>query len=75
MSFITVARPTSEAGTHTTDLPPPRPWSPSALATAAPTPDGVVASGAGFIPWVIRPVTNPGRTSSSRTPEPCRESA
>ncbi len=41
----------------------------------ADAPSGVVASGAGFIPSVIRPITNPGRTSSTRTPVPCSESA
>jgi len=41
---------------------------------AAPTCSGVVASGAGGMPAVIRPVTNPGRTSSTRTPLPCSES-
>jgi hypothetical protein len=47
----------------------------SAAATAAPTASGVVASGAAAIPAVIRPVTNPGLTSSKRTPVPCSASA
>ena len=69
-SFIAVASPASDDGTHTTGLLPR-----SAVATAAPTASGVVASGAEVIPAVIRPVTNPGLTSSSRTPEPCSASA
>src|SRR5580704_10038819 len=40
-------------------------------------PDGlrVVDSGAGGMPAVIRPVTNPGRTRTTRTPVPCSRSA
>ncbi len=56
-----------------TQMRPARPASPAA--TAAPTCAGVVASGAGSIPAVIRPMTNPGLTRSTRTPEPCSESA
>src|ERR1035438_9620698 len=46
----------------------------SADATAAPTAAGVLDSGAGLIPSVIRPMTKPGLTSSTRTPLPCSES-
>src|ERR1700722_13019654 len=63
-------RPASGAGIQTADLP-----SRSAAAVAAPTLAGVVASGAGGRPAVIRPVTNPGRTRTTRTPLPCSESA
>ena len=47
----------------------------SAAAVARPTASGVVASGAGGMPAVIRPVTNPGRTRTTRTPVPCSRSA
>src|SRR3984957_11431298 len=46
-----------------------------ARAVAAATCDGVLDSGAGVIPSVIRPMTKPGRTISSRTPVPCSASA
>ena len=46
-----------------------------AATTASATSAGVVEKGAGVIPRVIRPTTNPGRTSSSETPEPCSASA
>ena len=68
MSRRARASPASGAGTHTAALRPRR-----AAAVAAPTCSGVVASGAGGMPAVIRPVTNPGRTSSTRTPVPCSE--
>ena len=47
----------------------------SARAVAAATCGGVLDMRRGFHPSVIRPITNPGRTSSSRTPEPCSASA
>src|SRR5581483_7627897 len=64
------ASPASGAGIHTAVLPPPR-----AAAVAAPTWAGVLDRGAGDMPAVIRPVTNPGRTRTTRTPVPCRLSA
>src|SRR5258708_15467413 len=60
----------SDDGTQTTEA-----ELASPAATAAPTCAGVVASGAGFIPAVIRPTTKPGRTRSTRTPLECSESA
>ena len=76
ISRITVARPTSGAGTQTTEAEPRRAFEPrSAFATATPTASGVVDSGAAGIPSVIFPITKPGRTSSTRTPVPCSESA
>jgi len=65
-----MARAPREAGIQT-DVRPAR----SAAAVAAPTCSGVLASGAGLMPAVIAPVTNPGRTSTTRTPVPCSESA
>ena len=43
--------------------------------TASATASGVVAKGAGVIPSVIRPTTNPGRTTVTPTPDPTSESA
>jgi hypothetical protein len=48
---------------------------PGGAPPAAPTRSGVVASGAGVMPAVIRPTTKPGLTRSTRTPLPCSESA
>ena len=39
---------------------------------ASATASGVRENGAGVMPVVIRPITNPGRTSSSRTPLPAQ---
>jgi hypothetical protein len=69
MSRRATASPPSGAGIHTADF---RPR--NAAAVALPTCSGVVAIGAGSMPAVIRPVTNPGRTRSTRTPVPCSES-
>lgn len=65
-----VARTASLAGTQTVFRRPRR-----ARAVATPTASAVVANGCGAMPSVIRPVTKPGRTSISRTPVPCSESA
>ena len=42
----------------------------SAATVASATWSGVLENGAGLMPSVIRPMTNPGRTSSRWTPEP-----
>ena len=57
-------------GTHTVR----RPLA-SARAVAAATCAGVLDNGAGVMPCVIRPITKPGRTSSSCIAEPCSASA
>src|SRR5581483_3110790 len=59
----------SGEGTHTVSAPRRRPW-----ATALATTSGVVDSGTGSMPAVILLLTNPGRTTSTCTPEPCNES-
>ena len=59
----------SSHGTHTVR----RPLA-SARAVAAATCAGVLDNGAGVMPCVIRPITKPGRTSSSCIPEPCSAS-
>ncbi len=56
-------------GTHTRVAPE---FSPRTTASA--TCDGVLDIGAGDIPSVIFPMTNPGRTSINCTPEPCSAS-
>lgn len=56
-------------GTHTRVAPE---FSPRTTASA--TCDGVLDIGAGDIPSVIVPMTNPGRTSINWTPEPCSAS-
>ena len=60
----------STPGTHTS---PRRPR--SAATTASATWSGVLENGAGDMPSVIRPTTKPGRTSSSRTPDPASKDA
>jgi hypothetical protein len=52
-------------GTHTVRRP-----VDNARAVAAATCAGVLDNGAGSMPSVIRPITNPGRTINSRTPLP-----
>lgn len=46
----------------------------NASAVAAATCRGVLDNGAGAMPSVIRPTTKPGRTISSRAPDPCNAS-
>ena len=55
----------SAHGTHTVRRP-----RANARAVASATWAGVLDSGAGSMPSVIRPITKPGRTISSRTPLP-----
>ena len=47
----------------------------SAPTVAAATWSGVLDNGAGVMPSVMRPITNPGRTTSRCTPVPCSASA
>src|SRR5439155_24924103 len=65
----TIATHRNTAGTHTISLP-----EASASAMASATASGVVAKGAGSRPVVIFERTNPGRTMTTRTPEPTRAS-
>src|SRR5690606_16402165 len=69
-SFMIENTGRSTAGTHTVCL-----RARNALTVASATWSGVLENGAGFIPRVIRPITNPGRTSSRCTPLPYRASA
>src|SRR5215212_410477 len=59
----------SALGTHTV-----RRRLANARTVAAATWSGVLDNGAGAMPSVMRPITNPGRTTSRCTPDPCSAS-